>query len=240
MVSMNCRRARNLLFDFFDGFSSEPLRAEVERHLAECAECEKFASEMTRSLALLRHTPVEPLDENFNWKVRLAIHREKSAELSRARTANAWVRRWNVRYAVSGGLAFGAVLLAGTVLLRSDREAGPVQSLAPVQVAREDAGASSGASARVEPPRTSTNMGSLALDAPHLVSLGSGRRAANETPLSGAIDPTEAEQKFDSLITTEALRMSAREREEFFQRRIERMERLRQHLQSQQSAPAQP
>jgi predicted anti-sigma-YlaC factor YlaD len=94
---MNCRRARHLLFDFFDGVSNEALRAEVDRHLGECQDCDRFASEMTRSLALLRRVPMEPLDENFNWKVRLAIHREKNAALERAASANAWVRAWNVR-----------------------------------------------------------------------------------------------------------------------------------------------
>ena len=121
---MNCRRARHLLFDFFDGASNEALRAEVDRHLGECEECDHFASEMTRSLALLRRVPMEPLDENFNWKVRLAIHREKNVALERAATANAWVRTWNLRYAVSGGLAiylFGVIGMQGVALIQSER-----------------------------------------------------------------------------------------------------------------------
>jgi anti-sigma factor RsiW len=158
MVSMNCRRARNLLFDFFDGLSNESLRAEVERHLGECADCERFASEMTRSLALLKHTPVEPLDETFNWKVKLAIHRERNAALSRARSAGTWVRMWNVRYAVSGGLAFGAVLIAGALVLRDGGMPSPARTLdPPAQVAQETRSESTGAATTLRPHSPSTS-----------------------------------------------------------------------------------
>jgi len=229
---MNCRRARHLLFDFFDGASSEALRAEVDRHLGVCADCEKFASEMSQSLALLRRTPVEPLDDTFNWKVRLAIHRERNAALSRARSAGAWVRMWNVRYAVSSGLAFGAVLVAGAFLIRDGSVTTPERLVTPgteITQNSEPSGPS---------PVPHSNMSAPARDGiSSLVSAGSAR--VHGPAPQGPIDKTEAESRIDSLINVDVMRMSDLERERYMQRRIENMRRLREFLQSQQPAPAQ-
>ncbi len=234
---MNCRRARNLLFDFFDGASNETLRAEVERHLGECAACEEFASEMTRSLALLKHTPVEPLDETFNWKVKLAINRERNAALSRAGSASTWVRMWNVRYAVSSGLAFGAVLIAGTLVLRDGGVQTPVQTLErPAQVAQEIKNTGATAGKKSLPPRSANTMTSRGNDGSHLVSMGPVNQTRSSSPVSGAIDMTESEARIDSLINSQVMRMSAADRELYIQRRIDR---LRLHLEGQQPAPAQ-
>jgi len=236
MVSMNCRRARNLLFDFFDGLSNDTLRAEVDRHLGECPDCERFASEMTRSLALLRHAPVEPLDENFNWKVRLAIHRERNAALSRAQSAGAWVRMWNVRYAISGGLAFAAVLVAGTLVLRSGSVPAPVRTTEPqVQMAQETKSTEESAG-RSLPARSTNRISPLNNDGSHLVSVGPPNQGQGSGPIAGAIDMSEAECRIDSLIKSEADRMSAQDRELYFQRLHDL---LRQHLEGQQPAPAQ-
>jgi anti-sigma factor RsiW len=231
MVSMNCRRARQLLFDFFDGVSNETLRAEVDRHLGECADCEQFASQMAQSLALLRRAPVELLDETFNWKVRLAIHRERNAAISRARSAGSWVRMWNVRYAVSGGLAFGAVLMAGVLLLRDTTAVAP-QRLAPAtEIAQESE------PARSVVPHSNSKVTVRGNDA--LVSFGAGNQNPNFTPMTGAID-SEKECRIDSLISSEIMRMSEHERELYMQRRIDSIQRLRETLlQSQQLPPAQ-
>lgn len=232
---MNCRRARNLLFDFIDGSSNEALRAEVERHLGECAECERFASEMTRSLALLRHVPVEPLDETFNWKVKLAIHRERNAALSRAQSAGAWVKGWNARYAVSGGLAFGAVLVVGAVLLSDGRVPAPSRTAPSVQVTRQNTGNASTQDSGRPVPRQTNHMDPVSGDG-RLVSTGTMPENRSPAPISGAIDMTEAEARLDSLIKSDVSRMSPREAQQYFERLNER---LRQHSQSQQAAPAQ-
>jgi hypothetical protein len=225
MVSMNCRRARHLLFDFFDGLSNEALRAEVDRHLGECAECDRFAAEMTRSLALLRRAPVEPLDENFNWKVRLAIHREKNAALSRAQSASAWVRAWNFRYAVSSGLAFGAVLVVGALLLRGGNVPAPAQLAEPGRQVTQDA-APSGSTVPHSPLPSSFGQ-----DAFRTVSTGQDSQDRSTAP-QGAIDETK-EARIDSLINEDVKQMPAHERDLYIQRRIEK---LRLHLQSQQPA----
>lgn len=234
---MNCRRARNLLFDFIDGSSNEAFRAEVERHLGECAECERFASEMTRSLALLRHVPVEPLDETFNWKVKLAIHRERNAAFSRAQSAGAWVKGWNVRYAVSSGLAFGAVLVVGAVLLSNGRVPVPSRTTdSPLQVTQQNTGAASTQDTNRPVPRQTNRIDPVNGDAGRLVSTGNMNENRRPTPVTGAIDMTEAEARLDSLIKSDVSRMSPREAQEYFERLNAR---LRQHSQSQQAAPAQ-
>lgn len=214
---MNCRRARHLLFDFFDGASNEALRAEVDRHLGECEECDRFASEMTRSLALLRRVPVEPLDENFNWKVRLAIHREKNAALERAASAGAWVRTWNVRYAVSSGLAFGAVLVVGGVLLLR----GGVVS-APMQVAGPSLQATQGTNTGPAPVPRSTLHAPVRNDMRTMVSTGPTVVNKSVAPV-GAIDDAK-EARIDSLINSEMMRLPESDRAQFIQRRIEKLQ----------------
>lgn len=214
---MNCRRARHLLFDFFDGASNEALRAEVDRHLGECEECDRFAAEMTRSLALLRRVPVEPLDENFNWKVRLAIHREKNAALERAASAGAWVRAWNVRYVVSSGLAFGAVLVVGSVLLL---RGGVVP--APMQVAEQPAvQATQGATTGPSPVPRSTLQAPVRNDMSTMVSTGPTLENKSVAPV-GAIDDAK-EARIDSLINSEMMRLPENDRAQFIQRRIEKL-----------------
>lgn len=211
---MNCRRARHLLFDFFDGVSNEALRAEVDRHLGECEECDKYASEMTNSLALLRRVPVEPLDENFNWKVRLAIHREKNAALERAASANAWVRAWNVRYVLSTGFALTAVLLAGGMFVaRNGAIPASVQVATQPSVSQDNA-AEEQTSPRPLVPR-STLKTPVRNDLSSTVSLGHSGDNRSSAPM-GAID----EAKIDSLINMEVMRLPQHERDEYIQRRI--------------------
>jgi hypothetical protein len=226
MVSMNCRRARHLLFDFFDGASSEALRAEVDRHLGECEECDRYASEMTRSLALLRRAPVEPLDETFNWKVRLAIHREKNSALERAASANAWVRAWNVRYAISTGLAFGAVLVVGGVLLFRGG------TLAPVQVAKQPAHDRQVLATGPAPVPHTTLSVPVNNDMMSTVSTGPSDRNMGPVPM-GAIDESKTDARIDSLISSDVMKLSAQEREQYFQRRINWLQSRR----SQQQIP---
>jgi hypothetical protein len=244
MVSMNCRRARNLLFDFFDGLSNETLRAEVERHLGECAGCEQFAAEMSRSLALLRHAPVEPVDENFNWKVRLAIHRERNTALSRARSAGAWVKMWNYRYAVSSALAFSAVLVAGTIVVRNGSLPGPARTTDSAMQITQGTPATKADGATVErttAPRTTTNLITpVTNDNVSQVSMGPHLITRSTSPASGPIDMTEAEAKLDSVLNADVMRLSAHQREQYLQRRMQRIQRILEHIQSQQPAPAQP
>ncbi|HEU4366075.1 MAG TPA: zf-HC2 domain-containing protein [Candidatus Krumholzibacteria bacterium] len=238
---MKCSRAQHLLFDFIDGLSNESLRVELDRHLGECPACEKFAAEMTKSLSLLHRAPLATLDENFNWKVRLAMHRERNAMRSGAATAGAWARAWNVRYAAGAGIAFALVLVAGAGLQRSLRlDSAPLTASTPVlqqqsaparhDVATTERPATTGRSSTL-PPILSTG-GTLVSDGSQRGSLvGDGARP-------GAIDdPARSEALIDSLVERQLIPLAPEERERYIQRHIHR---LQSRLQSQQAAPARP
>jgi len=228
---MKCRRVRHLLFDFVDGLGNETLHAEVDRHLAECVECERFAAETTRSLALLRRAPLETLDENFNWKVRLAIHREQRTNGRRTASAGAWVSAWNHRYAASAGIAFALVLIAGSAILRSfypatvDNRFATRATTQRAEVARESV-----ERAQPRPSRFSSSPVELVTQgAQHDTVAGPGAR--------GAIDPYAAEVAIDSLIDARMVDMTPEMQMRFSQRLIHR---LQSQLESQRRPVSQP
>jgi anti-sigma factor RsiW len=237
---MNCRRAQHLLFDFIDGLGNETLRAELDRHLGECPACEKFAAEMTKSLSLIRRVPLATLDENFNWRVRLAIHRERNSIRSGTAAAGSWARAWNVRYAVGAGIAFALVLVAGVGLQRNGvfgpGTATMTESAPPLSPTVRDVAANDRPAA---PPR------SVPLPNPGLTS--GGTLVANGTARSGLIeygasvgaidDPARSEALIDSLVEQQLVPLAPEERERYIQRQIHR---LQSRLQSQQAVPARP
>ncbi|MDH4037986.1 MAG: anti-sigma factor [Candidatus Krumholzibacteria bacterium] len=235
---MKCRRAQHLLFDFIDGMSNESLRAELDRHLGECPACEQFAAEMTRSLSMLRRAPRETLDENFNWRVRLAIHRERNAMRSAAASTGAWARAWNVRYAVGAGVAFAVVLVAGAVLqpgVQVPRSPVSISSPAPRQADR------SLATANRTPGQTRSFSGPGPMfntESGTLVSQGAPHGLIDPAARQGAIDdPARSEAMIDSLVERQLMPLAPEERALYIQRQIHR---LQSRLQSQQAAPVQP
>jgi Putative zinc-finger len=228
---MKCRRVRHLLLDFVDGLGNEALHAEVDRHLAECGECEKFATETTRSLAFLRRAPVETLDENFNWKVRLAIHREQRTGARPASSAGAWVSAWNHRYAASAGIAFALVLVAGGVSLRGFEPASVDDRIVTPSTPRtEIAGRMVGRA----PARTTTTFTGSPVE---LVNNGTQRGSATRPAVRGAIDPYAAEVAIDSLIDARLVDMTPERRMRCIQRQIHR---LQSQLESQRAPVPQP
>jgi hypothetical protein len=116
---MKCRHAKKLIFDHIDGMISDQDRLGLERHLSECGSCEVMASGLDKSLDLLhRLPPVEP-DENFNWKLRLRLAKERNALRTDAGSERLWFKWWNTRFAISALSTFVVVVAAGFVLLRS-------------------------------------------------------------------------------------------------------------------------
>ncbi len=226
---MNCRRIRHLLLDFVDGLGNETLHAEVERHLSVCSECEAFSHEMKQSLALLRRVPMEPLDDNFNWKVRLAIHREQKSSTRRAASAGAWVQAWNLRYVASMGVAFAMVLGAGVVAMKYIGSTG--MSVEPAVTA-----APTVRSAPRDYASPSTRGSSLPVGGSQsrLVSDGSNNaRVAESTAARGAIDRYAQEVAMDSLIDARLVTMTPEMRRRCIQRQIHR---LQSQLESQAQA----
>jgi hypothetical protein len=117
---MRCRQAKRLLFDYIDGVISEADRVGLERHLGECTACEANAASLTSSLDLLHRLPIESPSENFNWKLRLRLARERSAWHDPAETERAWQRRWSVRFTAGVVTGFTAIVVGGFALLSYD------------------------------------------------------------------------------------------------------------------------
>jgi hypothetical protein len=116
---MKCHRARQLIFDFLDGTIADSDRVVLERHLGECKSCEAFASSIARSLDLLHRAPVEEPSENFNWKVKLRLSKEKNAIREEIAAQRAAFKSWNLRFALSALSAFVLVIASGYLLWTS-------------------------------------------------------------------------------------------------------------------------
>jgi hypothetical protein len=116
---MKCRNAKKLIIESIDGLKDDTKRLELEQHLVECSECDKFAAQMTRSMDLLHRAPPEATSDNFAWKVRLKINQERNEIHERVASYGTIVRSWNLRYATAA-LAAAAVVLAGGLLMVKD------------------------------------------------------------------------------------------------------------------------
>ena len=125
---MNCRRAKKLIFEFVDGLTDEKARLDLERYLGECTECDRLASQLTQSLDLIHRMPQEELDENFNWKVRLGIHKERNAIQERAASQGSLFRAWNFRYAASAVSGFAVILVVGWIAINAGLTSVPVSA----------------------------------------------------------------------------------------------------------------
>ncbi|MFH1756388.1 MAG: zf-HC2 domain-containing protein [Candidatus Latescibacterota bacterium] len=116
---MKCRRAKQLVFDFLDGVIVDHDRISLETHLNECESCEKFTTQVSRSLDLLHRAPEEMPGDNFNWQVKLKIAQEKNL-LSDAITAQKHLfKTWNIRFALSAVSTFALILASGFFLWSS-------------------------------------------------------------------------------------------------------------------------
>ncbi len=213
---MNCRRARNLVFDFIDGIADESVRLALEGHLADCRECEKLAGEVTRSMDLLHRAPVETLDENFNWKVRLAAHKERHALQEGVASQGALFRAWNFRYAASAAAGFVVVVAASWMALST----GAV-SIGGGGATLDRSNIYAGGSPTVtrtirQPDRPVFSNRSLS----SAVSTGTpvGERAL--TPVQGPIDASHAPVNLDSLIQVEMSNQSEPDRIKYLEKHI--------------------
>jgi hypothetical protein len=233
---MKCRRVRHLLLDFVDGLGTESLHAEVERHLAQCSECEAFATESTRSLALLRRTPVEPLDDNFNWKVRLAIHREEKARAKGAASTGAWVQAWNFRYVASTGVAFALVLGAGVVLMSDRLPTSPSMESTTRSTVVSNPGASRDVAAHRNTRALTSPSFSPSTTRGVLVNTD-GEPSSTGVETRGAIDRWAQEVAMDSVIDARLVTMTPEMRTRCIQRQIHR---LQAQLERQPAAPTAP
>ncbi len=228
---MKCRRVRHLLLDFVDGLGNEAQHAEVDRHLSECPGCESFAVQSRECLALLRRVPAATLDENFNWKVRLAIHREEKANAKRAASTGTWVRAWNFRYVASTGVAFALVLSAGVVVMNRVGPASTETSIA----SQDPAPSQAEARAPTRYARNTMPRPQSASPVGVLVTAGKGSTSDVANGTQGAIDRFQQEVAIDSLIDAPLRTMTPEMRRRCIQRQIHR---LQSRLEIEPAAPA--
>lgn len=130
---MKCRQAKKLIYDLLDNVLSDGDRIQLESHLNECPSCDKLAVEFQRSLGLVHNLPqVEP-SENFNWKVRLKLARERRSLQEEYASHSAFIKRWNLRFALGTVATFITVLVAGYLFLGSYM---PVPGESPVRTVK--------------------------------------------------------------------------------------------------------
>ncbi len=116
---MNCRRAKQLIYDYLDGVLGDSDRNILERHLSECRSCETFSAQLGKSLDLLHRAPAETPSEDFNWQVRLRLAKEKNAIGEAMATQRDIFKTWNLRFALSALSTFVVILASGVLLWNS-------------------------------------------------------------------------------------------------------------------------
>jgi len=242
---MNCRRARKWVFKFVDGTTDEKMQLDLERHLADCPACEKLARSLASSLELVRRAPQETLDENFNWKVRLAIHKERSAQHERAASAGSLFRTWNLRFAASAAAGVAVTFAAGWLVVASglispmrdqglavETERGPTHALPAEKTELADETASP--TQLPQPVLRDGLRGRPSGPAMGTVVSGGDRAPAGKTSRHGAIDDPAAASAavLDSLIRAETVGMTVAERDRYLRAYLERVQALMQERDS--------
>ena len=99
--------------DYLDGYISDDLKAELEAHLSEYPDCEKYMQEMSYILHTVALIEDEELPEGFHERLHLRLQEEASRDIQplfKKLKSNQWYR-WGV------GLAAAIVLLLSIKLL---------------------------------------------------------------------------------------------------------------------------
>jgi anti-sigma factor RsiW len=245
---MNCRRAKKLIFEYVDGLADERVQLDLERHLGECPECDRMATQLTQSLDLIHRAPQEQLDENFNWKVRLAIHKERVVIRERAASQGSLFRAWNFRYAGSAAAGFAVILVGGWLAinagltpvpvstsldaamprtpdltqLKSDNDAdmrAERQPVAAEEIAASHAAPEKKLKSNDRPARNQPMIGGRSASAGKMVGLGT--MSAEEPRPAGAIDNVTSSAAIDSLVRDQLTGMSEADRVIFLERNIQ-------------------
>lgn len=243
---MKCRTAKKLAFEFIDGLEDDTKRLELEQHLVGCSDCERFATQLTRSLDLLHRAPSEATCDNFVWKVRLKINQERNARASSEPYVDI-VRTWNRRYA-AGAVAAAAVVLAGGLIMlqsglspvlyrqqaeplvttvdppSSDGEAGTANADRPEMKRVTDVAVTGPAKSDAVPLPISR----IRTEGPHLVDWGSGNRRPSGR-IIGVMDRYEplSVARMDSLVNSQLELLSSTEQIRYLSQSINM---LQQHL----------
>jgi anti-sigma factor RsiW len=76
-LAIDCAEVVELLTDYLEGALDEPVRAEIEAHLALCEGCDTYLTQMRSTIDVLGHVPVESLTErarNELWSAFRDVH----------------------------------------------------------------------------------------------------------------------------------------------------------------------
>jgi anti-sigma factor RsiW len=111
-VRADCGRTQELLSDRLEGSLEEPLRREVEAHLAQCTECRPLADTLAEVVAAFADFPT-PLP-SATLADRVAVAAMRKPVLARSPHVPAWIQ------SLAAGLA---LVVSGTVLLTTRSEA---------------------------------------------------------------------------------------------------------------------
>jgi anti-sigma factor RsiW len=119
---MNCSDFIERFSEYVDDRVSEPLRSEVEAHLAECGSCRRYLSVFERGCALLRSFPAVEVTQDFHPRLQHRIFHIEDAGALVGREGSA------ATAAITVGMALLLVLAAwAPVLVRSpDVELSPI------------------------------------------------------------------------------------------------------------------
>ena len=73
-LAIDCAEVVELLTDYLEGALEDPVRAEIEAHLALCEGCDTYLAQMRSTIESLGHVPVESLTEQARTELLTAFH----------------------------------------------------------------------------------------------------------------------------------------------------------------------
>ena len=142
--AMSCTRAEELLSDFQDGTLAEPLRTEVQDHLASCEACRSLLEELRFVVGALQAYPEVAPSETLASRVAEAASR-RSKEKVVAFAPRPKVARSPSRVAIlpawAQSLAAGLALVTVGALLMTTRSEGPKRAASQIVGATVNTGA---------------------------------------------------------------------------------------------------
>jgi hypothetical protein len=87
---MHCRKVRDLLSEYVDNRLRPGMRAEIDRHLASCADCSAELAFLQKTVSMVQDLPEAELPEDFRSQLHLRLAK---AEAERLATPSAAARR---------------------------------------------------------------------------------------------------------------------------------------------------
>lgn len=138
---MTCARAEELLSDHLEGSLAEPLRGELQEHLATCASCPRVREELAFVVDALRAYPeVEPSSTLAARVAEAALRTGKVVAFS-TRPEPARAPRVAILPAWAQSLAAGLALVTVGTLLMTTRAEGPKRAASQIVGATVSTGA---------------------------------------------------------------------------------------------------